>query len=1284
MAAPPPTQAGSTPGVTPDLVPQVPAPRTTAGNALRTTAATSPSEETVQSALLAVGRGTEANDAAFVRRTATEFAGREAALLAELAASCVPRGSRQPRLNFAFPPSATRGPRGAARRHSRRSSADNPTTAVERDSDGTEWSSSEDEEHQAEAGPTEAALPPATTQAPSSAPHVAELARAPDRTQAAVSDPVLHERPESVVAPVAPVDTDTALSDAALRRRLVRFYTRHDPSKIPLVDLALMIFRGREAELFGQLRGRFPESVEEDFLDGTLPRDPSPELPPTPRAASSAASATSAEFVASVRRRLVRFYTRHDPSRVAQVDLALIIFRGREQELFAQLRLRFPEAVDDDFLDEGEIRAGATELADAAARSATVPGEDARPPPQHSTRPVAAAPAETANPTSSDAAMRQRLVRFYTRHDPSKICQVDLTLQMFHGREDELFAQLRSQFPESVAGDFLQDTHPNPIPGATEALAAETEPLPSDSIPTTRSTRVSRDAIPAAPSTATSVRARASTAFTPATTVATRAEEALHLSPLVTMPPPPPREAALVVDTETNARRDARACILALAAAQASRFPESPRAAALEAVLTMYNGREGELVTAVAERVTSARAGGATTGESVATFVEELLSVPPAAGSLLASPRPPSASPFVSPRSRALAPGVSQLVKTLISELQRLRATPDAIHWWINAAEGAPALLGAGETADAGVVESDMDAILVAHAELGRGLQATGRVGSFDRSEAIDHGGDEPQPFVLLPNRAVPPAGLSPPATPRTPTTRLVVLPASQRRSPQELHRRSVSGSSSHLEDCSIDDVLLPMARPQRPSPMVMNDDYLLDNNSALALSSSGRSLSLLCPVPAPQRSRTPHNFLDVPGGASPSPLRPRISPETRSERAVGAPRSARPPNSGHASELSQQALIASRETSKTTESRRFASRDQHAPPSRMPALADPPLPAWVVVETSSPGSRDRIRCYRLIVFRRITIAAAVAASSTFAERHAARFREELRHTADLGAASRSENAVGTRFAASTQEAREQHAAIVPALAVLTRGEFAADRNGRVVPLCCIDAVLPGARSLPETPPQIRDRSEQPSSASAGPLVGSGVLWGGGFTAFAATRRSMADGGATLDDARALSLFSADWCAVIEFEASLPREQWLAVLRGAAQEARDRTWREERREANSGFDTRAGHDDGSTLEDPRTPVSSTPFEVAWSLLHKGVLSPRQPRSAAKLNNAAPTAETLRSAAPLRVPKASVPKARPEVPWKFPVSVPLFAPRQQNSTKLLVAPVLDDDSIAELL
>eukprot|EP00760_Papus_ankaliazontas_P017134 PhM_4_TR17042/c0_g1_i5/m.34835 len=199
------------------------------------------------------------------------------------------------------------------------------------------------------------------------------------------------QQPPPSSTTVRPGRGDAPASDTAhdtYRDRLIRFFEAYNRNKIANVDLILEQYQGNEEELFATLVGKYgPEpGAEAKATPATVN-----EQPPLPSNTSNA-----------VRDRLVRYFEAYNPSKLSNVDVILQQFAGKEEELFATLVSKY-----------GPEPSAESEVAPAAIAN------------------------EQSPPTN---AVRDRLVRYFETYNPSKLSNVDVILQQFAGKEEELFA----------------------------------------------------------------------------------------------------------------------------------------------------------------------------------------------------------------------------------------------------------------------------------------------------------------------------------------------------------------------------------------------------------------------------------------------------------------------------------------------------------------------------------------------------------------------------------------------------------------------------------------------------------------------------------------------------------------------------------------------------------------------------------------------------------------------------------------------------------------------------
>jgi hypothetical protein len=122
----------------------------------------------------------------------------------------------------------------------------------------------------------------------------------------------------------------------------------------------------------------------------------------------------------------------------------------------------------------------------------------------------AAAPAPIVLPSPVKQNPRDRLVAFYTKHNPAKLDNVDGTLAKYEGREDELFAALERKYAPTLAKESSPAAAMNPFanvnltttadPAAAAALATLVAKAPSPvKAPTAAPAAAAAASSPAAP-----------------------------------------------------------------------------------------------------------------------------------------------------------------------------------------------------------------------------------------------------------------------------------------------------------------------------------------------------------------------------------------------------------------------------------------------------------------------------------------------------------------------------------------------------------------------------------------------------------------------------------------------------------------------------------------------------------------------------------------------------------------------------------------------------------------
>jgi hypothetical protein len=209
--------------------------------------------------------------------------------------------------------------------------------------------------------------------------------------------------------------------------RLIRFYTKYQPDKLNNVQKALETYKGREEAMFE-----------------TLVKKYGPE--PLPDESGGATAAATASPVNPYEHRLIRFYTKYQPDKLNNVQKALETFKGREEAMFETLVQKYgPEPPEEVAVAEANGPASPPQSPGLESPSLVVAGASAPFSPTSGGLPPSDGSLPSEMPVGTD--FRNRLIRFYMRHQPSKtLSDVDKALSQFNGREETMFEILVKKY----------------------------------------------------------------------------------------------------------------------------------------------------------------------------------------------------------------------------------------------------------------------------------------------------------------------------------------------------------------------------------------------------------------------------------------------------------------------------------------------------------------------------------------------------------------------------------------------------------------------------------------------------------------------------------------------------------------------------------------------------------------------------------------------------------------------------------------------------------------------
>ena len=155
---------------------------------------------------------------------------------------------------------------------------------------------------------------------------------------------------------------DGSVDAVAVRARIVRFYQKWNPAKIPIVDELMSRIRNQDDAdaVFRKLENTYgPEPTKDEVIPDARERSKSLRhlgggvsasatvltsgmqarsraTLPAPHAISLKPSKPS-----DIRQRLLRFYTHYNPDNIEKVDKVLVTYKGNEEELFRKLVMKY-------------------------------------------------------------------------------------------------------------------------------------------------------------------------------------------------------------------------------------------------------------------------------------------------------------------------------------------------------------------------------------------------------------------------------------------------------------------------------------------------------------------------------------------------------------------------------------------------------------------------------------------------------------------------------------------------------------------------------------------------------------------------------------------------------------------------------------------------------------------------------------------------------------------------------------------------------------------------------
>jgi hypothetical protein len=234
----------------------------------------------------------------------------------------------------------------------------------------------------------------------------------------------------------------TPSAGGSYKDRLVRFYEKYAPTKVPTSESTLEKYKGREEELFQALVTKYgpePAASPAGTGDGAATAKTSASVPIAPlEASSTTAPAAHRTYL----ERLTAFYEKYAATKVPTAQATLDKYKGREEDLFEALVAKYGP--------EPAPQQGHATVSDASS-------------------PSASASASASVPAPATLSYRQRVLAIYQKYVPARVDAVDSTLAKYAGRENELIEALVAKYGPELAPEPTPTPTPAPAPGPSGA-----------------------------------------------------------------------------------------------------------------------------------------------------------------------------------------------------------------------------------------------------------------------------------------------------------------------------------------------------------------------------------------------------------------------------------------------------------------------------------------------------------------------------------------------------------------------------------------------------------------------------------------------------------------------------------------------------------------------------------------------------------------------------------------------------------------------------------------------
>eukprot|EP01061_Rhynchopus_euleeides_P009645 TRINITY_DN1882_c0_g1_i13.p1 TRINITY_DN1882_c0_g1~~TRINITY_DN1882_c0_g1_i13.p1 ORF type:complete len:567 (+),score=123.00 TRINITY_DN1882_c0_g1_i13:88-1788(+) len=279
------------------------------------------------------------------------------------------------------------------------------------------------------------------------------------------AEPASPASPASPEGPSSPASPQADAQTGDIRERVTEFFKKHNPAKLTDVDKIVGAYAGREDQLMKDLHANYNVP-----LPGSESVSAATPAPATPVEGNGITEGNG------IRDRVIQFFKKHNPAKLADVDKILGAYAGREDQLMKDLHANYnipdeptsaePASPASPASPEGPS-SPASPQGGAQKPDASAP-EPGRPVPSELESPVA--PESPSPSTLPQGDLHMEVTEFFKKHNPAKLADVDKILSAYAGREDQLMKDLHANYNVPLPGSEA-------VPAATPASTTEVKDI---------------------------------------------------------------------------------------------------------------------------------------------------------------------------------------------------------------------------------------------------------------------------------------------------------------------------------------------------------------------------------------------------------------------------------------------------------------------------------------------------------------------------------------------------------------------------------------------------------------------------------------------------------------------------------------------------------------------------------------------------------------------------------------------------------------------------------------